>query len=106
MKFSCCLLIELANSILVGQDSPYTVHSYDPKDNILLMQKLTYSWGQQFMHMHNIVLLSQTGRLTYSPGKEIQIKRNTVYHLGVLKGILIAVCLMKISWKILMRLIL
>ena len=37
------------------------------------------------MHVHNIVLLSQIGRLTCSLEKEIQIERNTVYHLGVLK---------------------
>ena len=37
------------------------------------------------MQVHNIVLLSQTSHLTCSPEKEIQIKRNTVYHLGVFK---------------------
>ena len=37
------------------------------------------------MHVQNIVLLSQTGHLTCSPEKEIQIERNTVHHLGVLK---------------------
>ena len=37
------------------------------------------------MHVHNIVLLSRTSRLTCSPEKEIQIERNMVYHLGVLK---------------------
>ena len=36
------------------------------------------------MHVHNIVLLSQRGRLTCSPEKELQIE-STVYHLGVLK---------------------
>lgn len=45
VKFSCRLLIELACSILLGPDSPYTVHSRDPKDNILLTHKLTHSWG-------------------------------------------------------------
>ena len=85
VKFSCRLLIELANLILLGQDSQYTVHSRDPKDNILLTQKFTHSWGQQFMHVHNIVLLSQTSRLTCNLEKEIQIERNIVYHLGVLK---------------------
>ena len=85
MKFSCRLLIELANSILLGPESPYTIHSRDPKDDILLTQKLTHSWGQQFMHVQNIVLLSQTGRLICSPQKEIQIERNAVHHLEVLK---------------------
>ena len=37
------------------------------------------------MHVHNIVLLSQTSRLIYSLEKEIQIERNTIYHLEVLK---------------------
>ena len=36
------------------------------------------------MHMHNIVLLSQTYRLTCSPKKELQIEQNTIYHLEVL----------------------
>ena len=85
VKFSCRLLIELANSILLGPESPYTIHSCDPKDDILLTQKLTHSWGQQFMHVQNIVLLLQTGCLTCSPQKEIQIERNAVHHLGVLK---------------------
>ena len=35
--------------------------------------------------MHNIILLSQTCHLTCSLEKEIQIERNAVYHLGVLK---------------------
>ena len=85
VKFSCRLLIKLANSILLGPESLYTIHSRDPKDDILLTQKLAHNWGQQFMHMQNIVLLSQTGRPTCSPQKEIQIERNTVHHLGVLK---------------------
>ena len=37
------------------------------------------------MHVYNIVLLLQTSRLTCSLDKEIQIERNIVYHLGVLK---------------------
>ena len=37
------------------------------------------------MHVYNIVLLSQTGHLTCSPEKDIQIERNTVYHLRVLQ---------------------
>ena len=37
------------------------------------------------MHVHNIILLSQRGCLIYSPEKELQIERSTVYHLGILK---------------------
>ena len=36
VKFSCCLFIELVNSILLGQDSPYIVHFRNPKDKNLL----------------------------------------------------------------------
>ena len=36
------------------------------------------------MVVHNVVLLSQRGRLTCSPKKEIQIEMHTAYHLGVL----------------------
>ena len=37
------------------------------------------------MHVHSIVLLSQRGRLTCNPEKELQIERATTYHLGVLQ---------------------
>ena len=36
------------------------------------------------MDRQNIVLLSQHGRLTCSPDKELQIEMQTAYHLGVL----------------------
>ena len=39
----------------------------------------------QFIDAHNIVLLSQTGRLTCSTEKETEIERQTAYHLGVLQ---------------------
>jgi hypothetical protein len=37
------------------------------------------------MDVHNIVLLSQCGRLTCSIEKELQIEMGTTYHLGVLQ---------------------
>jgi hypothetical protein len=37
------------------------------------------------MDVHNIVLLSQRGRLTFSIKKELQIEIYTAYHLGVLQ---------------------
>ena len=37
------------------------------------------------MHVYNIVLLLQINHLTCSPENELQIERNTTYHLGVLK---------------------
>ena len=46
VKFFCCLLLELANIIPLAPDSSYTIHSRDPKDDVLLTQKLTHSWGQ------------------------------------------------------------
>ena len=36
------------------------------------------------MFVHNIVLLSQSGRLTCSPKKECEIKMHTAFNLGVL----------------------
>ena len=36
------------------------------------------------MHTQNIVLLSQTGRLTCNPEKEQEIEMQVAYHLGVL----------------------
>ena len=58
-KFSSGLLIELAMSILLDPTSSYIAQSRDPKDNVLLTSKLTLNWIQQFMHVNNIVLLSQ-----------------------------------------------
>ena len=37
------------------------------------------------MFVHNIVLLSQSGRLTCSPQKEREIEMHTVFYLGVLR---------------------
>ena len=85
MKFSSRLLAGLALSILLDPTSPYTAQSRDPKDDTLLTSKFTPTWIQQFMHVYSIVLLSQHGRLTCSPEKELQIERATMYHLGVLK---------------------
>ena len=84
VKFSSALLLELGQSLLLGLDSPYTVQSRDPKDGRLLTDKLTSSWIQQFMDVNSIVLLSQRGRLSCSPEKEMQIEQNMAYHLGTL----------------------
>ena len=85
VKFSSRLLAELALSILLDLTSPYIAQSRDLKDDALLTSKFTPTWIQQFMHVHSIVLLSQRGRLTYSPEKELRIERATVYHLGLLQ---------------------
>ena len=84
VKFSARLLIELAMTSLLDPTSPYTIRSRDPKDNVLLIEKLTKTWLQQFMFVHNIVLLSQSGRLTCSPEKKREIEMHTSFHLGVL----------------------
>ena len=39
----------------------------------------------QFIDSHNIVLLSQRGRLMCSPEKELQIEMETAYYLGILQ---------------------
>ena len=69
---------------LLDSTSPYTTLSRDPKDNVLFIDKLTNNWFQQFMFVHNIIFLSQSGRLTCSPQKEREIEMHTVFHLGVL----------------------
>jgi hypothetical protein len=71
VKFSAKKLCELALFVLLGPDSIFTKQSRDPKDNRLLTKKIYYSWIQQFMDVHNIVLLSQCGRLICSVEKEI-----------------------------------
>jgi hypothetical protein len=83
VKFSSKLLIELALSVLLDPTSIYTTQSRDPKDNRLLIEKLNHSCVQRFMDVHNIVLLSQCGKLNCSPGKELQIE--AAHHLGVLQ---------------------
>jgi hypothetical protein len=85
VKFSFKLFIELTLSILLTEDSIYHDQSRDPKDDKLLTQKSTHCWMQQFMDVHNIVLLSQRGNLSCSPEKERQIEMNTAYHLDVLQ---------------------
>ena len=84
VKFSPKLLIELAKTIFLEPDSPYTPASRDLRDNDLILNKFTSSWVHQFMAIHNVVLLTQKGRLTCSPEKETQIEMHTAYHLGVL----------------------
>jgi hypothetical protein len=37
------------------------------------------------MDVHNIILLFQCGKLSCSPGKEIQIEMQATHHLGVLQ---------------------
>ena len=84
VKFSTRLLTELAKTILVDPTSPYTALSRDPKDNVLLLKKMTHCWIQQFIHVQNIVLLCQRGHLTCSPEKEQEIEMQVAYHPGVL----------------------
>ena len=84
VKFSSQLLRELAISILVAHDSIFIANAINPKDNVLLINKITYSWMNQFMDSHNIVLLFQRGCLTCSLDKELQIEMQTTYHLEVL----------------------
>ena len=74
VKFSSQLLRELAISILVAPDSIFIANYVDPKDNVLLINKITYNWMNQFMDNHNIVLLSKRGRLICSPNKEVHIE--------------------------------
>ena len=85
VKFSPKLLCELAMSVMLAPDSIYGSESRDPKDNKLLTEKICYSWAQQFMDVHNIVVLFQRGRLTCSVEKELLIEMETAYHLGVLQ---------------------
>jgi hypothetical protein len=85
VKFSSKLLIELALLVLLDPTSIYTVQSRDPKDNRLLIEKLNHSWIQRFMNVHNIVLLSQRGKLNCRLEKEIQIEMRAAHHLGVLQ---------------------
>ena len=85
IKFSPKLLVELAKKNFLGPDSPYTLASRDLRDNIIILEKFTSSWVYQFMVVHNVVLLSQRGHLTYSPEKETQIEMHTAYYLGVLQ---------------------
>ena len=85
VKFSAKLLCKLALFFLLGPNSIFTWESRDPKDNRLLTEKICYSWIQQFMDVHNIVLLSQRGRLICSVKKELQIEMGTSYHLCVLQ---------------------
>ena len=80
IKFSPKLLIELARTIFLGPDSPYTPTSRDLRDDNLILDKFTSSWIHQFMVVHNVVLLSQRGRLTCSLEKETQIEMHTAYH--------------------------
>ena len=80
VKFSCRLLIELAQFFLFDPTSLYTIHSRDPKNNKLLSQKLIHNLVQQFMRLYNIIFLIQRGQLTYS-SKKMQ----TTHHLGVLQ---------------------
>jgi hypothetical protein len=83
VKFSSKLLIDLALSVLLDPTSIYTAQSRDPKDNRLLIEKLNHSWIQRFMDVHNIVLLSHCGKLSCSPGKELQIEMQAAYHLDM-----------------------
>jgi hypothetical protein len=85
VKFSSKLLIELVLSVLLDPTSIYTAQSRDPKDNRLLIEKLNPSWVQRFMDVHNIVLLSQRGKLSCSPRKELQIEMQAAHHLDVLQ---------------------
>lgn len=61
MKFSAKLLRNLALEILINSNTNYNATYRDQRDGKLIVDKITCSWIQQFMAVHNIVLLSQRG---------------------------------------------
>lgn len=89
MKFSSKLLQNLACDILVNSNSMYNANFRDQKDGRLIFDKISFSWMQQFMAVHDIVLLTQRGRLVCSIEKERHIRKLIAFHLGILhKGFL------------------
>ena len=86
VKFSPKLLIELAKTIFLDRILLTLQHLGTSEITSLFLTnshhpRYTNLWA---MAVHNIVLLTQRGRLKCSSRKETQIEMHTAYYLGVL----------------------
>lgn len=66
VKFSPTILCNLACTILQASIGDFNPHTVDG-DGVLIMQKIKYQWIRYFMDVHDIVCLSQRGRLLCKP---------------------------------------
>ena len=55
-------------------------------DEVPIRQKITYRWVQVFMPEHDLVIRSQTGKLSLSPEKQEKIENFTAIHICNLNG--------------------
>ena len=86
LKFDPALLRVLARDI-IGKNAHDVFNAFykDPKDGKLIGEKITCKWIQNFMEANNVVMRTQTGKLSVSPEKQEFIDKTIAYHLGDLK---------------------
>ena len=84
LKFSAALLGILARDIIKTTDTEFNANYRDPLDQQLIHDKISTRWVQTFMTKHNVVVRSQTGKLSCSPEKELHVRKTIAFHLGEL----------------------
>lgn len=84
VKMSPHLLQEVALTII--KDSGHALYNMDTLiSGISIVDKITSRWVQTFMESNQIVRRLQTGKLSVSPGKRIEIDISVVKFLGQVK---------------------
>ena len=74
----------MALHILYNSRKEYSHQTLDPKDGIVIVQKIIYSWVQHFMVKNNIIYRMQIGRLSWSLEKEKHVLMMVAFHSRVL----------------------
>ena len=82
LKFKVSVLQYLTERLIENHET-YNNTYRDPKDNKLIINKITQRWIQTFMERYSIVVRSQTGKLQVSALKQRFIHMEVAYHLGV-----------------------
>ncbi|KAI9921915.1 hypothetical protein PsorP6_001955 [Peronosclerospora sorghi] len=87
IKLSPSLLRTIALAIIEGSEewaAEYGSGYVNLSDNIPVKEKIKTRWVQLFMNSNNIVIRMQTGKLSFSPEKELQIEKTVAFYVGEL----------------------
>lgn len=85
VKFNTSLPVQHAKQLISEATIGYPYHRGNLVNGKPIVQSITMRWIQHFMSANNIVIRAQSGKLSVSPARQLQIDRSIAYHLGVLK---------------------
>lgn len=85
VKFNTSLLLQHAKKLISEANVECSYHRSNVINDKPILEHISIRWIQNFMSSNNIVLRAQSGKLSVSPKKQLQIDRTIAFHLGFLK---------------------